>query len=155
MAGSILLAVALQDWERYSVHALTARDMAVRLAKGAGKLLHVLSVYDHEDVEIGTLPQEMIVRHREDMQRRTTSLMERRLEDYIDPLKKAGIELKAELQIGNPRQIIIETARSVGADLLIMGSHSKRGIFDTVLGGTARQVSSRAPCQVVLVSPKL
>ena len=50
MAGSILLAVALQDWDRYSLHALTARDMAASLAKGSGKFLHVLSVYDHEEI---------------------------------------------------------------------------------------------------------
>ena len=154
MAGSILLAVELQDWDRYSVHGLTARDMAARLAKGSGKLLHVLSVYEHEDLETEGLSQEMIVRHREDMQQRTTNLMERRLEEYIDPLQKAGIDVKGQLQIGNPRQIIVETARNVEADLLIMGSHNKRGIFDIALGGTARQVSSRAPCQVVLVSPK-
>jgi nucleotide-binding universal stress UspA family protein len=154
MAGSILLAVALQDWDRYSAHALTARDMAARLAKGSGKPLHVLSVYEHEDLETEGLSQEMIVRHREDMQQRTTTLMERRLEEYIGPLKKAGIDVQGQLRIGNPRQIIIETARNVEADLLIMGSHSKRGIFDVALGGTARQVSSRAPCQVVLVSPK-
>ncbi|MDH3602195.1 MAG: universal stress protein [Candidatus Tectomicrobia bacterium] len=154
MAGSILLAVELQDWDRYSVHGLTARDMAARLAKGSGKLLHVLSVYEHEDLETEGLSQEMIVRHREDMQQRTTNLMERRLEEYIDPLQKAGIDVKGQLQIGNPRQIIVETERNVEADLLIMGSHNKRGIFDIALGGTARQVSSRAPCQVVLVSPK-
>ena len=113
-----------------------------------------MSVYEHEDLQTEGISQEMLVRHREDMQRRTTTLMEQRLEEYIDPLKKAGIDVKGQLQIGNPRQIIIEMARNVGADLLIMGSHSKRGIFDIALGGTARQVSSRAPCQVVLVSPK-
>jgi nucleotide-binding universal stress UspA family protein len=58
------------------------------------------------------------------------------------------------LEIGNPRELIVETARQVSADLLIMGSHSKRGIFDIALGGTAQRVSRHAPCQVVLVSPQ-
>jgi nucleotide-binding universal stress UspA family protein len=50
--------------------------------------------------------------------------------------------------------MIVQMALSVMADLLVIGSHSKRGIFDVALGGTARQISSRAPCTVLLVSPK-
>ncbi len=154
MEGPILVAVALQNWDRYSAHALTVRDMAEDLAKGSGKPLHVLSVYNHEPQETTALSPEMAVRHREDMQRRTTLLMEQRLEDYIAPLKQAGLEVQGRLALGNPREIIVETARSISADLLIMGSHSKRGIFDIALGGTAQQVSRNAPCQVILVSPK-
>jgi nucleotide-binding universal stress UspA family protein len=36
----------------------------------------------------------------------------------------------------------------------MIGSHSKRGLFDAVLGGTAQHVSRHAPCPVVFVSPK-
>ena len=35
MYTSILLSVALQAWERYSAHALAAREAAATLAKGA------------------------------------------------------------------------------------------------------------------------
>src|SRR4029453_628099 len=45
MYTTILLAAALQDWERYSTHALAARDVAATLAKGVAQQLHVLSVY--------------------------------------------------------------------------------------------------------------
>ena len=48
MYTSILLSVALQDWERYSAHALAAREAAATLAKGAATPLHVLSVYEYE-----------------------------------------------------------------------------------------------------------
>jgi hypothetical protein len=43
MYKNILLAGALQHWDRYSVHALAARDVAAELARHA-KQLHVLSV---------------------------------------------------------------------------------------------------------------
>ena len=46
MHNNILLAVALQRWERYSNHALAARDISAVLARQA-KQLHVLSVYEH------------------------------------------------------------------------------------------------------------
>ena len=58
------------------------------------------------------------------------------------------------MRVGNPRDVIPEVATTLKADLLILGSHSKRGVLDIVLGGTAQQVSKAAPCTVVLVSPQ-
>jgi nucleotide-binding universal stress UspA family protein len=48
----------------------------------------------------------------------------------------------------------VQVAQEVHADLLIIGSHSKRGLLDIALGGTAQQVTKSAPCTIVLVSPK-
>jgi hypothetical protein len=67
MYTTILLAAALQDWERYSTHALAARDVAAILAKGAAQQLHILSVYDYPPVDTTDLPPELAVRHREDL----------------------------------------------------------------------------------------
>ncbi len=156
MEGTILLAVALQSWERHSAHALAARDVGAAMAKGAGKTLQVLSVYHYENPVHygGGLSMEMAARHQDEVMRRTDQLMERRLEDYIEPLKQSGIPVKGLLRIGNPRHVIVETALRTLADVLIIGSHSKRGILDIALGGTAQQVSSQAPCPVMVVSPK-
>ena len=63
--------------------------------------------------------------------------------------------MKTLLRVGNPRAVIVETARSVMADLLIIGSHSKRGILDIALGGTARHITHAAPCTVLMVAPKV
>ena len=41
MYTTILVAAALQDWERYSTHALAAREVAATLAKGASHHLHI------------------------------------------------------------------------------------------------------------------
>ena len=35
---TILLAAALQNWDRYSAHALAAREVAATLAKGASQV---------------------------------------------------------------------------------------------------------------------
>ena len=56
MYTTILLAAALQNWDRYSTHALAAREVAATLAKGATQQLHVLSVYDYPLVETTDLP---------------------------------------------------------------------------------------------------
>ena len=154
MYTTILLAAALQDWERYSTHALAARDVAATLAKGAVQPLHVLSVYDYPPVETPDLPPEVAVRHREESLWRTDQLMVDTLEAYVAPLEAEGIAVSRILRVGNPREVIVEVATSLKAELLILGSHSKRGLLDIVLGGTAQQVSKAAPCVVVLVSPQ-
>ena len=156
MYNSILLAVALQRWERYSAHALAVREVAAAVAKHAATPVQVLSVYEYEKTRVPTeFPPEMAARHRADMQQRTDSLMERRLDDFIAPLKEAGIEVKKLLRVGNPRKVIVETALQVVADVLIIGSHSKRGVLDIALGGTAQSIAHKAPCTVVMVSPKV
>src|SRR5215471_18388946 len=156
MSTTILLAAALQKWERYSAHALAARDVAATLAKGAAHQLHVLSVYDYPSVDTADLmPTELALRHRDNLLRQTDTLMVDKLDDYVAPLRAEGVEVNPILRVGNPREVIVEVATTIKADLLILGSHSKRGLLDIVLGGTAQHVSKSAPCLVLLVSPKL
>jgi nucleotide-binding universal stress UspA family protein len=156
MYTTILLAAALQNWERYSTHALAARDVAATLAKGAAQPLHVLSVYEYPQVDTADLmPPELAARYREEFLLRTETLMVDKLEAYVAPLRAAGVEVSPILRVGNPRQVIVQVATSIKADVLILGSHSKRGLLDIMLGGTAQQVSKAAPCLVLLVSPKL
>jgi nucleotide-binding universal stress UspA family protein len=154
MYTTILLAAALQDWERYSTHALAARDVAAILAKGAAQPLHVLSVYEYPLVDTSALPPELASRHREELLWRTDALMVDKLEAYVAPLRAEGVAVSPLLRVGNPREVIVEVATSLKAELLILGSHSQRGLLDIVLGGTAQQVSKAAPCVVVLVSPQ-
>jgi nucleotide-binding universal stress UspA family protein len=154
MYNTILLATALQRWDRYSAHALAARELALFIASNASKRLHVLSAYDHEYERVGGIPHEMAARIREEAIQRTDQLMQERLSHYTAPLKGEGVEVTELLRVGNPREVIVRIARDIDADLIIMGSHSKRGILDVALGGTAQSVSRRAPCTVALVSPK-
>jgi nucleotide-binding universal stress UspA family protein len=80
--------------------------------------------------------------------------MERKIDDYIAPLKAAGCEVTTILRTGNPRGVIMQTLTELKADVLVIGSHSKRSFFELTLGGTAKHVSQHASCQVVLVSPE-
>jgi len=40
------------------------------------------------------------------------------------------------LRLGSSRHVIVEVASEIEADLLVIGSHSKRGLFDIALGDT-------------------
>jgi nucleotide-binding universal stress UspA family protein len=155
MYRTILLAAALEHWDRYSAHALAAREVVAAIAKGTTHHLHVLSVYDYNfKAPASGLPAEMLAQLREEELRRTTSLMEHKIDDYIAPLKATGLEVTPILRTGNPRGVILQTATERKADVLVIGSHSKRSFFEITLGGTAKYISQHAPCQVVLVSPE-
>ena len=155
MYSTILLAAALQDWDRYSTHALAAREVAAALAKGTTQHLHVLSAYDYNfKAPASGLPAEMVAQLREEDLRRTNSLMERKIDDYVAPLKEMGLKVTTVLRAGNPRGVILQMVTELKADVLVIGSHSKRSFFELTLGGTAKHISQHASCQVVLVSPE-
>jgi len=56
-----------------------------------------------------------------------------------------------EVQSGDPRTNIIATAERLGADLIVMGTHGRRGVARMWLGSVAEQVARVAPCPVLLV----
>lgn len=52
--------------------------------------------------------------------------------------------------IGKPYDIICKDARRRKADLIVLGTHSKKGL-QSALGSTATGVANNAPCDVSLV----
>ena len=50
-----------------------------------------------------------------------------------------------------PAQAILETAESIDADLIVMGTHGHRGVRRLVMGSDAEQVVRTAPVPVLLV----
>jgi len=106
MYTMILLAAALQHWERYSAHALAARAVAATLAKGTANHLHVLSVYDYPALPTGYLPTELASRQQEERRRRTDTLMVHKMDAYVAPLRAEGVEVTPILRVGNPRALL-------------------------------------------------
>lgn len=54
------------------------------------------------------------------------------------------------LAIGSPWEAICQTAGSLGADLVVVGSHGYGGV-DRVLGTTAAKVVNHCACSVLVV----
>jgi len=54
------------------------------------------------------------------------------------------------LEIGDPRSVILQAAEQVHADLIVMGTHSRRGISRLVLGSVAESVARAVHCPVLL-----
>lgn len=154
MYQHILLAVALQQWQEFSSHALAAREVAIALAKGSAAQLSVLSVYEYEDLDAPGLPAEELGRYRDTQMQRIDALMNMKLKGFLDGVPTDDLAITPLLKVGEPRPLIIRTAESLQVDLLVIGAHSKRSFVDVLLGGTATYVSRHAPCPMVMVQPR-
>ena len=61
---------------------------------------------------------------------------------------------RVRLQIGDAREVIDGVAEQIGADLIVMGTHGRRGIRRVLLGSVAESVVRTAPCPVLVIRPK-
>ena len=62
-----------------------------------------------------------------------------------------GIEAKVEVLLGTPYEDILQYARDEDVDLIVLGSHGKRGLGRVLFGSTAMRVVKNAPCAVHVV----
>lgn len=74
------------------------------------------------------------------------------LGDATRSLEAAGITVTAStVESHSIYRGILETANSVGADLIVMGSHGRRGLEKLVLGSVAAQVLAHAHLPILIV----
>lgn len=62
-------------------------------------------------------------------------------------------DLRVETRIaeGDPAVCILEAAREVGADMIVMGTHGRTGLGRLLMGSVAEEVLRKAPCPVMTV----
>lgn len=128
----------------FSICATQALDYACELASKLGakvQLVHAIAV---TLPELGvTLTQSMI----EDLQRANVVA----LDDVAKP-RRATVELLPSIvKLGDPRDVILEAAEAEHADLIVIGTHGRRGLSRLVLGSVAESVLRRATCPVLTV----
>ncbi len=66
-------------------------------------------------------------------------------------LKKRRVKSRALLQTGTPYQVIVDTAKRVKADLIVMATHGRTGLSHMLLGSVAERVVRGAVCPVLTV----
>ena len=57
------------------------------------------------------------------------------------------------LEVGDARDVIDRIAETIGADLIVMGTHGRRGVRRMLLGSVAESIVRSAPCPVLTVRP--
>jgi nucleotide-binding universal stress UspA family protein len=62
-----------------------------------------------------------------------------------------GITVRTVMRAGHPARIIVELARELSSDLIILGNRGHSRLWGGFLGHTADRVSEHAPCSVLIV----
>lgn len=134
------------DFSDCSLEALEYAVVVARRAKASVRLLHVL-----EPVSYGLDFTLLHVAKREEMRERVTA----RLSDLVTALESGQVTADYEVRGGLPSDSILEAARGYPADLIVMGTHGRRGLSHTFWGSVAESVLRKSDCPVLTVrSPK-
>lgn len=66
-------------------------------------------------------------------------------------LKSAGFAVTTDVEEGEPRTRIVELAKEWGADLILLGSHGRKGLQRFLMGSVSDSVARHAHCSVQIV----
>jgi nucleotide-binding universal stress UspA family protein len=74
-----------------------------------------------------------------------------RMRRFAEPAEAAGLRTRAVLRVGIPSDEILRAIAELEPDLLVMGSHGRRGL-QRLVGSHAARVLRLAPCPVLTVA---
>lgn len=149
MAGFKRILVPV-DFSECSRNALAKAEDVARAFEAELTVLHVweppLYVFPEVMVDIPgeksqTIEQYARIRASEEMR----DFIERTLSD---PARGAT---KTRIECGHPSQGIVDVATEGAFDLIVMGTHGRRGLPHLLLGSIAEKVVRHAPCPVMTV----
>lgn len=136
------------DFSEYAEHAL---DYAVALAARLDAKVHLLHVIGIPAFGVPELGLAM-----------SATMMESMLKDSTAALDKLASARRAKAPIGevmmrtgDARDVIVHTCDEVNADLIVMGTHGRRGVSRALLGSVAESVVRTAPCPVLTIRKEI
>lgn len=145
-----------------SAHRHEVFQKALDLAQATGAdlmLVHVLSAYEEGSPGIPIRSYQAYYPVLEDS---TWRLYQKRWEEFeaqgiaqlrqeLDRARAAGVSAEFTQTSGEPAATICGVAGSWGADLIMVGSHGRKGLSELLLGSVSNYVMHHAHCSVLVV----
>jgi nucleotide-binding universal stress UspA family protein len=66
-------------------------------------------------------------------------------------LREAGCNVTTAVEFGYPKLVILDQATEWHADLIVVGSHGRKGLDHFLMGSVSEAVARHAPCSVEIV----
>jgi nucleotide-binding universal stress UspA family protein len=132
------------DGSPTSIHAL---DEAIRLAKQANGTILLVHVLDRIIFAGGET-------HTGDVFGLLREVGEQILQQMQEHAAVAGMEVStylSEVQPGRVCDVVAEQAKAFDADLIVVGTHGRRGVSRLLVGSDAEQIVRMAPVPVLVV----
>ena len=77
------------------------------------------------------------------------------MEEIVRSNLEDAPQLRRQAIVGDPAVEILRAVETEGIDLIVMGTHGRRGLEHTVFGSVAEKVVQRSPVPVLTVNPYL
>jgi universal stress protein A len=128
----------------FSAHAERALDYACELASKVGATVRLVHAVAAPPVGLQVALSEeilenLVTEHRE------------ALEKLVGTRRETVSFGEATVEVGDPRDTIIRTTEAVKAELIVMGTHGRRGLSRVLMGSVAEDVIRHASCPVLVV----
>ena len=128
-----------------SANSACAQREALKMAKECGAEFIAVCVVDITDEFEAIAPG-------------TTEKLERHAREVADGVvataTSQGLKATAAVREGDPSQKILEVAKEMGADAIVLGTHGRRGFMNAVMGSVAKRVIAEAFVPVVIIHSK-
>jgi nucleotide-binding universal stress UspA family protein len=125
-----------------------AVNEAIAMARGNGTQLVIAFAYQHPSA---VQAEAVVPGLYEEWERSLRENARQRLEPLVAKARAEGIEARSLVLTGAPYEAIADAAGEIGADLVVMGTHGRKGVSRFFLGSVASRVISIAPCPVLTV----
>jgi nucleotide-binding universal stress UspA family protein len=119
---------------------------AASLARALGARLELLHVVD---LPAGLPPERLSGSAIVDVPAAASAALDARVAELI----RRGIDVRAHVALGTPADGISNRMRERGTDILVVGTHARRGVARLFLGSVAERVVKESTCPVVVVPP--
>jgi nucleotide-binding universal stress UspA family protein len=122
-----------------------AMDRAIGVARSMGSELHIVTAYKKR-------PSQAAVDRPEELATSVSSvaIADSLLEDLASRARFAGLTPVTHTRKGDPVDAILDVAREVGADLIVVGSKGMTGV-GRITGSVPDAVSHKADCCTLIV----
>jgi nucleotide-binding universal stress UspA family protein len=136
----------------YSESCAQALNEAFALAAQKGAEPHVVSVA----AMYGNVPESIAAPNLEQAAKQLESYVKLQVAKYVEanPGNAQFERVCTHQRAGSPADEIVQLAVDLEADLVMVGTHSRRGIQRLLLGSVAEHVVRTAPCPVLVVRAK-
>lgn len=119
-----------------------AASRAAELARLEGATLHLVTVVGSSETKVvGEGPERWFVNSAEEA--------DRMVKEFVAGVGR-DLDHRTHTVTGDPAEQLVDIAKAVDADLLVVGNHRMQGLV-RLLGSVGQDVLAKAPCDVLVV----
>jgi nucleotide-binding universal stress UspA family protein len=134
----------------FSEHSERALEAAIGLAQKFAAELHLVHCYQpYAAVVTPAAPYDFAPP--EGFDRAIREAAQRRLLEWCEKVSAKHLRVQDHLCVNVASEGIVELARKIGADLIVMGTQGLTGLKHVLLGSVAERTVRLAPCPVLTV----